>query len=57
MYDRMDSVNSLLKREISKVIRDEVKDPRLAELTSIVSVETSRNLQTAAVYVLSLIHI
>ena len=51
MYDRMDSVNSLLKREISRVVRDEVKDPRLAKLTSIVSVETSRNLQTATVHV------
>ena len=51
MYDRIDSVNSLLKREISRIIRSDVKDPRLSTLTSVVSVETSRNLQNATVYV------
>ena len=51
MHDRIDSVNSLLKREISRIIRSDVKDPRLSTLTSIVSVETSRNLQNSTVYV------
>ena len=51
MYDRIDSVNSRLKREISRIIRSDVKDPRLSTLTSVVSVETSRNLQNATVYV------
>ena len=51
MYDRIDGVNSLLKREISGVISSEVKDHRLAEVVSVVSVTTSRNLQNATAYV------
>ena len=43
MYDRMDGINSLLKREISGVISSEVKDHRLANIVSVVSVVTSRN--------------
>ena len=51
MYDRIDSVNSLLKREISRIITSDVKDPRLSSMSSVVSVETSRNLQNSTVYV------
>ena len=51
MYDRIDGVNSLLKREISGIISSEVKDHRLAEVVSVVSVTTSRNLQNATAYV------
>ena len=51
MHDRIDSVNSLLKREISRIIQSDVKDPRLSTLTSVVSVETSKNLQNSTVYV------
>ena len=47
MYDRMDGINSLLKREISGVISSEVKDHRLAKIVSVVSVVTSRNMQNA----------
>ena len=34
-YERIKSVNSLLKREISTVIFEDVKDHRLADITSI----------------------
>jgi len=51
MYDRIDGVNSLLRREISGVISSEVKDHRLADVVSIVSVTTSRDLQNATAYV------
>lgn len=47
MHDRIDSINSLLKREISRIVVNEVKDHRLAPIVSIVSVSTSRNLQNA----------
>ena len=50
-YERIKSVNSLLKREISTVIFEDVKDHRLADITSIMSVETSRDLQFSKVYV------
>jgi len=51
MYHRMDSINSLLKKEISRVILEEVKDHRLAQVVSIVSVTTSRNMQNATAHV------
>ena len=50
-YERIKSVNSLLKREISTVIFEDEKDHRLADITSIMSVETSRDLQFSKVYV------
>ena len=51
MYDRIDSVNSLLKKEISRIVINEVKDPRLAKVFSIVHVDTSRNLESVSVFV------
>jgi ribosome-binding factor A len=51
MHDRTSSVNSLLQREISHLIQTELKDPRLSQLISIISVKTSKNLQNAKVYV------
>ena len=51
MYDRIDSINSLLKREISRVISLDVKDHRLGQLVSITSVSTSRALQNATAHV------
>ena len=51
MHDRIDSVNSLLKKEIGRIIMSDVKDPRLAKVISVVHVDTSRNLQTASVYI------
>lgn len=50
-YERIKSVNSLLKREISTVIFEDVKDHRLADITSITVVDTSKDLQFAKVYV------
>ena len=51
MYDRMDSVNSLLQREISGIILKDVKDPRLSNLTSVTSVKTSKNMQSSTIYI------
>ncbi len=51
MHDRIDSVNSLIKKEIGRIIMSDVKDPRLAKVISVVHVDTSRNLQTATVFV------
>ena len=50
-YERIKSVNSLLKRELSTVIFEDVKDHRLADITSITAVDTSKDLQFAKVYV------
>ena len=51
MHDRIDSVNSLLKKEIGRIIMSDVKDHRLAKVISVVHVDTSRKLQTASVYI------
>ena len=51
MADRINSVNSLLKKEISNLIHRQVKDPRINDFVSIVEVKTSRNLQNATISV------
>ena len=51
MADRINSVNSLLKKEISNLIHRQVKDPRINDFVSIVEVKTSRNLQNATIYI------
>ena len=48
---RMKRVNSLLKEVISDVIKKEVSDPRLTSLITIISVNTSKDLRNATVYV------
>ena len=49
--NRMNSVNSLLRKEISKIILSKVKDPRLSDLTTITSVKGSKDLRYASVLV------
>ena len=51
MTRRMDRVNVLLQREISRVLASELKDPRLPTIVSVTRVDTSRDLSTARVYV------
>ena len=51
MYDRMDSINSLLKREVSTIILTDVKDPRLSSLTSVTSVTTSKDLHNSTIFI------
>lgn len=48
---RIAKLNSLLVEVISEVVRKEVKDPRLASLVTITSVDVSRDLHYAKVYV------
>lgn len=47
-YSRM---NGEVQREISKIIAQEVKDPRIHPMTSVVSVEVTPDLKFAKVYV------
>lgn len=45
-------INEEVMKELSNILRDEVKDPRIdAAMTSIVSVEVAPDLKTAKVYV------
>lgn len=47
--DRIDRVNAQIKKEISRIIHQELGDPRL-QFVTILRVEVSRDLRTAKVY-------
>ena len=49
--NRIDSINSLLKKEISRIIMTQVKDPRLSNWVSVTDVKTSKDLQKSTVYI------
>jgi ribosome-binding factor A len=49
-FTRKDRVSDALQRELSRLIRDEIRDPRLT-MTNITDVEVSRDLSSAKVYV------
>ena len=51
MAHRIERVNSLIRQEISELLRLQVKDPRLGEFIAITDVETSPDLKHAKVYV------
>ena len=52
-FRRTDRLNEALKQEISLIVRDEVRDPRVG-LATITAVQTSPELDHARVYVASL---
>ena len=52
-YRRTDRVNELLREEISLVMRNEVRDPRVG-LATVTAVETSPEMDHASVYVTTL---
>lgn len=49
-YKRTDRINEQLRQEISLVVRDEVRDPRVG-LATVTAVETSPELDHARVYI------
>ena len=51
MNYRMDRINSLLLREIGKIIIDDMKDPRISSLISVMEVKTSKDLKFSKVYI------
>ena len=44
-------INEEVRREISVIIRDEIKDPRMTAMVSITSVKVSKDLKYAKVFV------
>ena len=50
-------INGEIQRELSNIIRTELKDPRIGMMTSVTDVEAAPDLKTCKVYILSLIHI
>ncbi len=53
MTYRMPKINSLIMRELTDYLRNDVKDPRINEFISITKVDTSSDLKTCKVYVSS----
>ena len=51
MPRRIDSVNELLRNEISQLISREIKDPRVSGVISVTEVVASGDLRSARVYV------
>ena len=54
MSHRIERVNTLIRREISEIIQQELKDPRLDEFIAVTEVDTSNDLKYAKVYISTL---
>lgn len=51
MSFRIERINSELKKSVSDIINNRIKDPRVTEMVSIIKVDTAKDLATAKVYV------
>ncbi len=49
--DRLSGIKSEFKRALSDIIRNEISDPRVSQMTSVTHVEISRDLQYAKAYI------
>ncbi len=49
--NRMIRINDEIKRELSEIIRSELKDPRISVITSVLKVDTSNDLKYCKVYI------
>ncbi|MCX7774208.1 MAG: 30S ribosome-binding factor RbfA [Clostridia bacterium] len=49
--DRIDRISEEIKKELSGLIRNEIKDPRLPEFVSITAVRVTKDLRFAKIYV------
>jgi ribosome-binding factor A len=51
MAHRIERLNHLIRQEISQLLQNEVKDPRLSRMVSITEVDTTADLKYARVFV------
>ena len=49
--DRIDRISEQVKKEVSDIIQNELKDPRLPKMVSVTEAEVTRDLSDAKVYV------
>jgi len=49
--DRINRISEEMKREISDIIQNELKDPRLPPMISVISAEVTKDLRYAKVYI------
>ena len=54
MSHRIERVNTLIRREISELIQQELRDPRLDDLICVTEVETSPDLKYAKIFISSM---
>lgn len=50
-FERISRISEEFKREISSIIKSDIRDPRIAEFTSIISVDVTKDLRYAKVYI------
>lgn len=50
-YYRINRISEEIRKEISEIIRTEVKDPRISEMCSVVRTEVTGDLRYAKVYI------
>ena len=50
-YQRIDRISEQVRREVDRIIRDEVSDPRIGGTYSITRAEVTRDLRYAKIYV------
>lgn len=51
MIDRTSRISGEIKKELSNIIRNDLKDPRLPEMVSVVSVVATKDLRYAKCYI------
>ncbi len=51
MSHRIERVNSLIRQEISQLLRRQVKDPRLGDFVTVIEVDTSADFRYAKVFI------
>lgn len=51
MKDRTGRISEEMKKEISSIIQNDIKDPRLPQMVSVVAVNVTRDLRYAKVFV------
>lgn len=49
--NRMIRINDEIKKEVSEIIRSQLKDPRIGVMTSVLKVETTNDLKYCKIYV------
>lgn len=49
--DRIDRISEEVKKEVSKIIQNELKDPRVPKMVSVMSADVTRDLRYAKIYV------
>lgn len=49
--DRTSKLSEQMKKEISNIIQNEIKDPRIPMLTSVINVEVTKDLRYAKVFI------